>query len=124
MPSPGWIAVENDRALRDLEAGLAKLAAALDLEPFAPTPVKHLDRAYIDMLRARALADWLTTAAARLEVVAPADPAPALADRLTARTKAQLLALADALGVEGLSEELRKDEIAAALATDICTAEG
>lgn len=107
MPTPGMIATDMQQALADLEAAQARLNRALGLAMAPTPPLRHHNRAYVDMLRTRQLADWLTQVADALD-----GPSP---DDLSQLTKAQLLALAAERGVAGLSEAQRKDELIAAL---------
>lgn len=134
MPTPGMIATDMQIALRDLEAALARLADAIGITPYAAPQVRHHDRAYVDMVRTRALADWLAEVVALVEslaevikVVEEAAPAsdmrPALETVLQKLTKAQLLDLAVDFAVDGLSDDQRKDELVAALADAILAPE-
>lgn len=122
MPTPGMIATDMQQALRDLENTLQRISAALGLPSYEPPAVRHPDRAYVDMVRTRALADWLHGAADALQSASPQlggaqeQATQAVIARLLAPlTKAELIDLADALGVAGVSESQRKDDIIAAL---------
>lgn len=125
MPTPGQIATDMQHALRDLEAALQRLSAALGLAPYEAPAIRHPDRAYVDMVRTRTLADWLAAAVAALEDFLPvmqdvADKTDqaledGVAHLLAPLTKAQLLELAAYLGLTGVSDSQRKDDLIAAL---------
>lgn len=131
MPTPGQIATDMQQALRDLEAALRRLSVALGLAPYEPPAIRHHDRAYVDMVRTRSLADWLQGVVDALDgtltdannAVAAAEAASAQASALRATleqtlallTKAQLIELGGSLGVEGLSDGQRKEELIAVL---------
>lgn len=122
MPTPGMIATDMQQALRDLENTLQRISAALGLPSYEPPAVRHPDRAYVDMVRTRALADWLHGAADALQGASPVVEAtldqglpPVIARLLAPLTKAELIDLADALGVPGVSESQRKDDILSTL---------
>lgn len=131
MPTPGQIATDMQQALSDLEAALSRIGVLLGLAPYEPSAIRHHDRAYVDMVRTRSLADWLIGAADRLNgELADVDSAIAAAEAVSAQasalramlehalallTKAQLIELGGSLGVEGLSDSQRKDELVAAL---------
>lgn len=114
MPTPGMIATDMQQALRDLEDALVKLATALGLEPYEPPAIRHPDRAYIDMVRTRSLADWLQNAADALRANLDGTGGTSAEHLLARLTKAQLVGLASDLGVD-VSEGQRKDDIIAAL---------
>ena len=122
MPTPGMIATDMQQALRDLVNTLQRISTALGLQSYEPPVVRHPDRAYVDMIRTRALADWLQVAADALESASPQSggaqeqATQAVITRLLAPlTKAELTDLADALGVPGVSEGQRKDDILSTL---------
>jgi len=127
MPTPGQIATDMQQALHDLEDALHRMSAALGLAPYQAPTLRHPDRAYVDMVRTRALAQWLMGAAEALSGVDGALDAAAstsaqasvwratLEQALGLLTKAQLINLGASLGVEGLSDSQRKDDLVAAL---------
>lgn len=131
MPTPGQIATDMQQALRDLEAALQRISGLLSLAPYEPSAIRHHDRAYVDMVRTRSLADWLIGAADRLNgeladtnsAIAAAEAVSAQASALRATleqalpllTKAQLIELGGGLGIEGLSDSQRKEDLIATL---------
>lgn len=133
MPTPGMIATDMQIALRDLEATLGRLAAALGVMPYATPQVRHHDRAYVDMVRTRALAGWLAEVVTLVESLAEVikvveaaqstDLRPALGTVLQKLTKAQLLDLAVDFALDGLSDSQLKDELVEALAAAILAPE-
>lgn len=111
MPTPGMIATDMQQALRDLETALGELASMFGLEPYVAPQVRHPDRAYLDMVRTRALADWLQTAVKAMATASShTAPDEAVKRVLSRLTKAQLVELAADLGVE-VDDGQRKDDI-------------
>lgn len=131
MTSPGIIATEMFRVRRELETTLHTIALALGLAPYEAPQVKHYDHNYVEMAHMRALSAWLRQAAAQLDealedtagALDAAEAALAQASALRATleqalallTKDKLIELGGSLGVEGLSDGQRKDELIATL---------
>ena len=96
-----------------------------------PPVVKHHDHNYVEMAHLRALSAWLRGAAGRLTAaLTDADSALGAAQDASAQasallstleqalgllTKAQIMELAAGVGIEGLSDSQRKDELVEAL---------
>lgn len=130
MATKGAIARMKGQAINRMAQAMTTIAADLGVEALDLATIRHHDPAYQEAKRLKALAEWTDQVQMALLGAQPetrSDPgdrrrlerlACILADDLTNRTKAEMVAFAAQNGIE-LDESLRKDELAAVIAAEL-----